>query len=238
MAQPNALSDWVLPAGRLQEAAALITAGDELLGTLDAGELTLDNADITINRIQVFSSGATFIMYRSGSGSWSSILEGAQPPYADVQIHIQYGDQAGEIVVLNINNLHANTSSSFARFNVPSSSRSALNGIANGDTFILAVTRAIPNADAPAVTIDAVVVGFGGTTAQLSATLVDGIYDTLDYAWTVGSGALDDATSAAPTWTRPDVAVNANAAVDVGLDRHGAWYGCLALKVGTSEAVN
>ena len=233
MAQPTALSDWALPAGRRQEAAALITAGDELLGSLDAGELTLDNADITINRIQVFSSGATFIMYRTGSGSWSSILEGSRPPYADVQIHIQYGDQAGEIVVLNINNLHANTSSSFARFNVPSTYRSALDGIANGDTFILAVTRAVPNADAPAVTIDAVAVGVGGTKEQLAATLVGGSYDALDYAWTVGSGALDDATSATPTWTRPDVTSAADIDVDLTITARGTG---LDVVDGTSEA--
>ena len=236
MAQPTSLSDWALPAGRRQEAAALITAGDELLGTLDAGELTLDNADITINRMQVFSSGAIFIMYRTGSGSWSSILEGSRPPYADVQIHIQYGDQAGEIVVLNINNLHANTSSSFARFNVPSTYRSALDGIANGDTFILAVTRAIPNADAPTVTIDAVATGVGGTTVQLAATLAGGIYDTLDYAWTVGSGALDDATSATPTWTRPDVAAT-DLDIDIDLTVTARGTGSNATD-GTSEAAN
>ena len=73
MAQPTALSDWVLPAGRMQEAAALITAGDELYregvhGSLDDGELTLDNADITINRIRVFSFGATLRLNRSGAG--------------------------------------------------------------------------------------------------------------------------------------------------------------------------
>ena len=32
-----------------------------------------------------------------------------------------------------------------------------------------------------------------------------GTYDTLEYAWAVPAGTLDDAALAAPTWTRPQV---------------------------------
>ena len=141
------LSDWSLPAGRTQEAAALITAGDELYragveGSLDDGELTLDNAEITINRIRSVGFGAQLTLNQSGAiDSWSSILEGTMPPYADVQIHLQYGDQPGEIIVLDIDDLD-DAGGSFARFDIPSADQGALDGIASGDAFILAVTRA------------------------------------------------------------------------------------------------
>ena len=141
------LSDWSLPAGRVQEAAALITAGNELYragveGSLDDGELTLDNADITINRIRRLRSfpDLQLILNRSGTAPWDSILEGTMPPYADVQIHLQYGDQPGEIIVLDIDDLN-DAGSGFAQFVVPLADESAFEGIADGDTFILAVTR-------------------------------------------------------------------------------------------------
>ena len=110
---------------------------------------------------------------------WSGILEGTTPPYADVQIHVQYGDQAGEIIVLDIDDLDDATAGS-ALFDVPVADQSALDGIANGDTFILAVTREAPAA--PTVAYDqglSVAVGGLATkpikdTLRLDISLADG----------------------------------------------------------------
>ena len=162
------LSDWSLPAGRTQEAAALITAGNELYyagveGSLDDGELTLDNADITINRIRSVGSGAQLTLNKSGADSWDSILEGTTPPYADFQIHLQYGDQSDEIIVLDIDDLD-DAGGSFARFTVPSADQGALDGIGNGERFIFALTRAAP-------AIAAVVVTGSGTAIEAEGSL-------------------------------------------------------------------
>ena len=72
----------------------------------------------------------------------------------------------------------------------------------DSDSFTVA---GLPVADAPSVSINSVATGDQGTTVDLSATISGGRYDgAVEYAWTVGGGTLDDATSATPTWTRPD----------------------------------
>ena len=72
-------------------------------------------------------------------------------------------------------------------------------------------TSSLPAADAPSISINAIPAANERTKVGLSATLSGGAYDgSLEYAWTVTGGTLDDATSATPTWTRPSVNVNAN----------------------------
>ena len=90
-----------------------------------------------------------------------------------------------------------------------------------------------PAASAPMVMIDTVPNGAPDSMVQLGATLAGGAYDEIDYAWSVGAGALDDDTAAAPTWTRP----NADGAADIGLSITVRGTGTNALD-GTSDAAS
>ena len=94
--------------------------------------------------------------------------------------------------------------------------------------------NATPDAEAPTVAIDAIADGDEGTTVQLSATVADGTYDELDYAWTVSGGTLNDDTAESPTWTRP--AVTADTDYDINLTATARGTGTNAAD-GTSDAV-
>ncbi len=94
----------------------------------------------------------------------------------------------------------------------------------------------LPAATAPTVAIDAVAAGDEGTTVGLSATLTGGTYDgTPEYDWDVSAGALDDDTSATPSWTRPAVSSNTNHRVSLEVTVHGAGTGA---RNGTSDTAN
>ena len=87
----------------------------------------------------------------------------------------------------------------------------------------LEAATSLPAAAAPTVAIDAVAVGDEGTTVGLSATLTGGAYDgAVEYDWSVTGGALDDATLAAPAWTRPPVASDTDHTVSLRVTVHGA----------------
>ena len=90
-------------------------------------------------------------------------------------------------------------------------------------------------AAAPTVTINPVASGREGTTVQLGAALVGGTYDgTPIYAWTVSGGTLDNAASATPTWTRPQV--NASGDYTIGLTIKVAGTGTNAANGTTDTA--
>ncbi len=85
-------------------------------------------------------------------------------------------------------------------------------GPATGDYTLSVLGTANDNegADAPWVSINPILTALGGGTADLSANLTGGLYDGApEYAWSVSGGALNDPTSATPTWTRPSVNANA-----------------------------
>ena len=80
-----------------------------------------------------------------------------------------------------------------------------------------------PPANAPSVTIDPVAAGDEETAVALGASLTGGAYDgTPEYGWSVSGGALDDPTSATPTWTRPAVTGDTGHTVFLNLTVHGA----------------
>ena len=94
----------------------------------------------------------------------------------------------------------------------------------------------LPDAAAPSVLINAIADGDEGTTASLSATLSGGNYDgPPEYAWTVSMGALDDATSPTPTWTRPAVDSDASIVVSLALTVRGSGTNA---RSGTSATAN
>ena len=92
----------------------------------------------------------------------------------------------------------------------------------------------LPVADAPAVTITAVAAGNEGTTVTLGATVTGGTYDgSITYAWTVSGGVLDDATLAAPTWTRPSVNADTDFDIDLTVSVEGTGTNA---RTGTSDS--
>ena len=94
---------------------------------------------------------------------------------------------------------------------------------------------AIPNVSAPQVSINAVAAGDEGTTVRLVATVTGGTYDSLEYAWTVGGGSVDNASAESPTWTRPTVNANTNYNINLTVTAKGTGT---KAKNGTSEQRN
>ena len=95
---------------------------------------------------------------------------------------------------------------------------------------------ALPAAAAPAVSVDAVPAGDEGTKVGLSAALTGGAYDgAVEYAWSVSGGALDNPSSATPTWTRPPVTSNTNHTVSLEVTVQGAGTNA---QNGTSATAN
>ena len=91
-------------------------------------------------------------------------------------------------------------------------------------TAVLATwTAPLPVAVAPTVSINAVAAGDEGTTVTLGASVgAGGQYDgSVTYAWTVSGGTLNDATAAAPVWTRPTVTTNTDFDIDLRITVSG-----------------
>ena len=136
---PLTLDDWTTPTGYVAEVLMLVThgSGDAYQagssGSISAGsDAALDNADITINRIRIISSGALIRLNHSGAGAWNANF-GAGLPYEDAIAYVQIGDTPIALTLgpRNVANI---------RFNVPSASQAALNALGQGDLFILAIT--------------------------------------------------------------------------------------------------
>ena len=108
-------------------------------------------------------------------------------------------------------------------------------GDSASDTVEITVRAVIPNASAPAVTINAVPIGREGIGTVLGAALSGGIYDSLTYAWTVSGGTLSDAASATPTWTRPDVTEDSEFTIDLTVTVQGDGT---TAKNGTSDTAS
>ena len=97
-------------------------------------------------------------------------------------------------------------------------------GVSATSTAVLATwTAPLPVAVAPTVSINAVAAGDEGTTVTLGASVgAGGQYDgSVTYAWTVSGGTLNDATAAAPVWTRPTVATNTDFDIDLRITVSG-----------------
>ena len=92
-----------------------------------------------------------------------------------------------------------------------------------------------PLAAAPRVSINRIAAGVEGTTVGLSARLTDGVYDMIEYAWQVDGGALDDATSATPEWTRPSLTSDTSYTVSLTVTVHGTGTDA---RNGTSDTAN
>ena len=98
------------------------------------------------------------------------------------------------------------------------------------------VAVALPAADAPSVSINAIADGDEATTVQLGANVTGGTYDgAVEYDWSVNGGTLNDATLATPTWTRPTVSANTNYTVNLTVTVDGTGT---AARNGTSDTAS
>ena len=98
------------------------------------------------------------------------------------------------------------------------------------------VPSALPPAVAPTVTINAIPAGNEGTSVQLSAALTGGTYEgTVEYDWSVNGGTLDNASAAAPAWTRPAVTSDTNHTVSLTVTVRGNGT---AVRNGTSDTAS
>ena len=94
----------------------------------------------------------------------------------------------------------------------------------------------LPVAAAPTVTIDAIPAGDEGYAVQLGANVTGGTYDgAVAYDWSVNGGALNDATLATPTWTRPTVSASTNYTVRLTVTVRGTGT---AARNGTSDTAS
>ena len=104
---------------------------------------------------------------------------------------------------------------------------------ASRDALVRNVAVVLPAAVAPSVTINAIPAGDESTTVQLGAVLTGGTYEgAVEYAWSVNSGALDNANAATPTWTRPSVTSDTNHTVSLTVTVRGSGT---AVRSGTSD---
>ena len=73
------------------------------------------------------------------------------------------------------------------------------------DAVTATVQHVLPAAGAPVIEINTISTGDEGAAVQLSVSISGGVYDELDYSWSVTGGTLDSNTAESPTWTRPSV---------------------------------
>ena len=140
-------------------------------------------------------------------------------------IHLQDDAGVASIVIADAT-VDSSSNADRWRLTVSGTFAAIMNRIGTGDRFILAFTEpaaALPDADAPSVSIDSVAAGNEGATVSLSATVAaGGTYDgAVEYAWAVEGGTLSDASAASPTWTRPSVTSDTDYDIDLTITVRG-----------------
>ena len=223
------LSNYTVPSGYETRVLALIETGlvsryiynsGDSTGSLLEGELVVDNADITVSGIRGNASGTSFLLYRSGTGSWVTSFD-TGGTYDDAVVDIQTLND-GTITVE-----HGDTDrirNDNIRYAMDAAQQATWGAITSGDRIILAIRvpeALLPNASAPTVAIDAIADGDEGTDVELSATITGGTYDALDYVWTVPAGTLANGTTATPIWTRPLVTADTDYQPTLALTARG-----------------
>ena len=100
-----------------------------------------------------------------------------------------------------------------------------LQDAAGNDVVTFAAQSATNNVPVPTATLTVdignIPSGNEGTTVQLSPTVGGTATGTITYAWSATGGTLDDATIAAPTWTRPSVSSSTTYTVSLTVMREG-----------------
>ena len=196
-----------------ERATAVLILDDGLTPDASAG-----NASVSINAISAGDEGTSVQLgasitkgtgvYDTVSYAWtadSGTLSGANtatPTWTRPQVTSTQNVTIRLVVTLQGDGTTAKSGTSVALAEV---TRSA------------SVRNVLPVASAPTVSINAIAAGDEGTTVTLGASIgAGGQYDgSVSYNWSVDEGTLNDATAAAPVWTRPQV--TATKTVDVNL---------------------
>ena len=137
------------------EALALFTAGTQdsagriwgrsprtVLGTLESGEFDINNDTQQINEIRVFATTLRFL--KNGGTAFSTLFDPSSAPagiLSDLTITFQTGADANQIASWTIASEYLNSGGNFLNISIPSAHRALLNGIGNGDRFLVALTK-------------------------------------------------------------------------------------------------
>ena len=185
------MSDYTTPSGFSDDFVALIEAevsaawlfrSDTTVGTLLEGDLELDGADITIQRVGRRNSGATMRLIRFGADP-IDLAFGTGGAYDGARITLQTIDATIEINAPG-DVQTAPSSASRLDLDVASGDQTAFNAIGTGDRFILAIAR-----PAAAHAVDAGDLSWTFALPEPTVTHVPGTQDHAvdagDLSWTV-----------------------------------------------------
>ena len=221
-AQPLALSDLAITGRRIVSGALLqrstadpVWYATSARGGTDApldGSLVLESGYGAITR--VYLSGTQFRFNDNSVTPDLGVYFASGGMGHDLQMHVM--NDAKQVHTVTISALTIESSgNNFVNFTVPQAFADLMNTIDSGERWILAFSRvdttpALPVADAPDVTIDAVASVREDATQQVQARVSGGTYDALAYAWSDGGagGTFSDVAIANPVYTPPDVAGN------------------------------
>ena len=205
-------------------------------GTVLAGEIGLGGNQVLISRIWHYANNRIRIQDNNqptGLNLGDYFNTGGNG--ADLTLTIQ--DAQGSASVVIAGNIERR-GGQFVNITTSDAFETVADRIDSGGRFIFALWRDAPTpaADAPTPTISPVAAGDEGTTVRLVSTITGGTYDSLEYAWSVSAGTLDNASLAEPTWTRPQVRADSDITVDLTITARGTGTNALANTSDTAAA--
>ena len=101
-------------------------------GTLHSGSDVDVTDNLTVNRVRILNLGVRLRINRSGSDRFDAYFEGSGD-YVDASFYVQTQDRVITLTLLD-------AGGGFINFDVPTADQAHLNGLGEGDRFILAIT--------------------------------------------------------------------------------------------------
>ena len=213
---------------RRDRTGIILFVGDSESGTSSAA-VALNQDFLTKGRIEVTvrQEGSTFEQTLNLDPTTATILDRGA---IDEPYRMDWGDGTPEAVRMAGFVTNVNVRGSSARF------------VTTVKLGILGAAAVLPDASAPtSIAVNPVPNGGEGSSVVLGATLSGGVYDELEYRWSVFDGStnvtstvLDDHEIATPTFTRPSVSANKNFTIGVRVNAKGTGT---KAKSGTSAPV-
>ena len=100
-------------------------------GTLHSGSDVDVTDNLTVNRVRILNLGVRLRINRSGSDRFDAYFEGTGD-YVDASFYVQTQDRVVPLTFLD-------AGGGFINFDVPTADQAHLNGLGEGDRFILAI---------------------------------------------------------------------------------------------------
>jgi len=212
----TASASWlalVRKTGRVDHGGNRASATPVGIPSTTAGEVAPRDKDYF--RIVINQAGTLTLTIKTGMQAWGSLYNGVGTLMASRQgdgrsnLSLEFPAIDPGTYYFEVRGLHPSTTGTYELL---------VSGSARGPA-----PGPLPAAAAPSVSIPDIAAGDEGTDVRLRAVLAGGTYDgNPEYAWSVDSGTLDDARSAAPTWTRPSVAADTSYNVRLRVTVRGA----------------